>query len=457
MRVPMRGEGAERPVGVMKPGNAGGAKGPCHPALEDGQPRGGRNRSNKAKPFDISKKVVWEAYKRVRANKGAAGVDSESIEGFEQNLKNNLYKIWNRMSSGTYFPPPVRVVGIAKKDGGERNLGIPTVSDRVAQTVVKMYLEPVVEPFFHPDSYGYRPGKSALEAVGVARQRCWRYDWLIDLDVSGFFDNLDHALVMRAVGKYTSCRWILLYIERWLKAPAQLQDGTLEAREKGSPQGSVISPLIANIFLHLAFDTWMREKHPDVPFERYADDAVVHCRTEAQAQAIRRRIETRLAQCKLELHPQKTKIVYCKDDDRRGSYPNEKFDFLGYTFRPRRSKNRWGKHFINFTPAVSYEAAKKMRREMRRWRLHLRSDKSLEDLGRMFNAVIRGWIRYYGRFYKSALYPVFRHLNHTLMRWATRKYKKLRRHRRRARIWLARIAKREPQLFAHWQLLGLRS
>jgi RNA-directed DNA polymerase len=411
---------------------------------------------DQAKPFSISKQVVWEAYKEVKANQGAAGVDSESIEKFEKDLKNNLYKIWNRMSSGTYFPPPVRTVAIPKKDGGQRRLGIPTVGDRIAQTVVKKYLEPEVEPHFHPDSYGYRPGKSALAAVGAARERCWRYNWVIDLDIRGFFDNLDHALVMRAVGKYTQSRWILLYVERWLKAPIKLEDGTLVEREKGTPQGGVASPLLANIFLHLAFDEWMRSKHPEAPFERYADDIVVHCKREEQAQQLLKAIEKRLAQCRLELHPEKTKIVYCKDDDRRETYANEKFDFLGYTFRARRSKNRWGKYFINFSPAVSNKAAKKMRQEMRRWRLNLRSDKSIDDLARMWNPVIRGWIQYYGRYYRSALNPVFRHLNVYLVRWARRRYKRLSRHRRRAEYWLGQIAVRDPRLFAHWHMLATK-
>ena len=411
---------------------------------------------SQAKPFRISKKIVWEAYERVKANKGAAGVDSESIEAFEQDLKNNLYKIWNRMSSGTYFPPPVRTVAIPKKDGGERRLGIPTVSDRIAQTVVKRYLEPLVEPSFHPDSYGYRPRKSALDAVASTRQRCWRYAWVIDLDIRGFFDNLDHALVLRAVRKYTQCSWMLLYLKRWLEAPAQLEDGTLVPRTKGTPQGGVVSPLVANIFLHLAFDDWMRREHPDVPFERYADDIVAHCGTEAQAQQVLESIRRRLAQCRLDVHPLKTRIVYCKDDDRPRRYPQERFDFLGYTFRPRRSKNRWGKFFINFTPAVSADAMTKMRQEMRRWRLPRRSDKAIDDLARMWNPVLRGWIQYYGRFYQSALYPVFRHFNDLLVRWAMRKYRRLRGHARRAAHWLVGVARREPRLFAHWYLLGQR-
>ncbi len=407
---------------------------------------------NTAKSYCISKQIVWDAYERVKANKGAAGVDKESIEEFEKNLKDNLYKLWNRMSSGSYFPPPVRIVEIPKGDGKMRKLGIPTVSDRIAQMVVKLYLEPVIDPQFHPDSYGYRPGKSAIDAVGSARKRCWKYDYVIDLDIKGFFDNLDHELVMKAVRKHTDSKWMLLYIERWLKAPAQDKEGELENRTKGTPQGGVISPLLANLFLHYAFDEWMKRNYPQNPFERYADDAVVHCKTEAEANNLRKAIEERLANCKLELHPEKTKIVYCKDDDRRKEYPNEKFDFLGYTFRARRSKNRWGKHFINFTPAVSNKAKKKMTSTMRSWGMHLRSDKTLGDLSRMFNPIIRGWMNYYARFYKSELYSVAKIANRTLSRWAMRKYKKLKRHKRRAQQWIAKIAKREPTMFAHWQI-----
>ena len=406
---------------------------------------------SETKPFSISKQVVWDAYKRVKANKGAAGIDEESIADFEVDLKGNLYKIWNRMSSGSYFPPPVRVVEIAKKDGGQRKLGVPTVSDRIAQMVAKIYLEPQVDTYFHADSYGYRPGKSAIEAIETARQRCWRFDWVLDLDIKAFFDEIDHQLLMRAVGKHTDCRWLLLYIERWLKAPAQLEDGSLVSRDKGSPQGSVISPLLANLFLHYAFDEWMRRNHSNIPFERYADDILVHCKSERQARWIKSAIEGRLQHCRLQLHPQKTKIVYCKDSSRRGNYSNEKFDFLGYTFRARLSKSRMGEFFVNFSPAVGDEAAKSIRREIRGWRMHRMSDKSIEDLSRIFNPVLRGWINYYGRLYKSALYPIFDQLNCALKRWAMRKYKKLRGRQRRARYWLGRIARREPNLFVHWQ------
>ena len=406
-----------------------------------------------AKPFCITKRQVWEAYKRVKANKGAAGVDGQTIAEFEEDLEGNLYKLWNRLASGSYFPPPVLRVEIPKADGRMRPLGIPTVADRVAQTVVKQYLEPELEKHFHPDSYGYRPGKSALDAVGMARKRCWKSDWVLDLDIKGFFDNIDHGLMMRAVRWHTEEAWVLLYIERWLKAPIQQQDGTRLQPQKGTPQGGVASPLLANLFLHYAFDKWLEREHPDIPFERYADDAVCHCKSEAQAQALKHELSERMNEVGLELHPEKTKIVYCKDDDRRADYPLTTFDFLGYTFRPRRSKNRWGKHFINFTPAISNRAAKAIRQQVRNWRWHLRSDKSLEDLAWMFNANIQGWINYFGGYYKSAMYPILRSLDRRLVRWATRKYKRLRGHRRRAAHWLERIARKQPGLFAHWRLL----
>jgi group II intron reverse transcriptase/maturase len=406
-----------------------------------------------AKPFCITKREVWEAYKRVKANKGAAGVDGQTIEAFEEDLEGNLYKLWNRLASGSYFPSPVLRVEIPKGGGRMRPLGIPTVADRVAQMVAKQFLEPELEKYFHPDSYGYRPDKSALDAVGMARKRCWKNDWVLDLDIKGFFDNIDHELMMRAVRAHTEEKWVLLYIERWLKAPIEMQDGTQKLPQKGTPQGGVASPLLANLFLHYAFDKWMDREHPDIPFERYADDGVCHCKSEAQAETLRSELIDRLKEVGLELHPEKTKIVYCKDDDRRGDYPCISFDFLGYTFRPRRSKNRWGKYFINFSPAISNKAAKAIRQRVRSWRCHLRSDKALEELSRMFNPIIQGWINYYGCYYKSALYPILRCLDRRLARWATRKYKRLRGHRRRADQWLQRIAKKQPGLFAHWRLL----
>jgi RNA-directed DNA polymerase len=404
------------------------------------------------KSFVISQEKVWEAYRRVKANRGAAGVDGESIAAFEEDLKGNLYKIWNRMSSGTYFPPPVRAVEIAKAGGkGVRVLGVPTVADRIAQTVVRLYLEPTVEPIFHVDSYGYRPGRSALAAVATCRERCWRSNWVIDLDIRSFFDTLPHYIVLWAVAKHTDQRWVLLYLERWLKAPLQLADGTLVSRERGTPQGSAISPLLANLFLHYVFDVWMGREFPSVPFERYADDVVVHCKTEAQAKYVLKAIAERLARAGLEVHPDKTRIVYCYKEAARDSYDQERFDFLGYTFRPRLTKSKAGRYFVSFLPAVSDGAKKAMGQEIRNWRLAARSDKSLQDLARQVNPVVQGWINYYGRFYRSELYPVLQRLNERLAHWAMRKYKRLRGHRRRARVWLVSVYRREPNLFAHWR------
>jgi RNA-directed DNA polymerase len=407
---------------------------------------------DKTKPFDISKQVVWDAYKRVKANKGAAGIDEESISKFEEDLKDNLYKIWNRMSSGSYFPPPVKAVEIPKKNGGVRILGIPTVADRIAQMVAKMYFEPKVEPYFLADSYGYRPGKSAIEAVGVTRQRCWRYDWLLEFDIKGLFDHISHELLLRAVRKHTESKWLILYIERWLKTPFQTNDGRLIDRESGTPQGGVISAVLSNLFLHYVFDKWMQRNHPDKPWARYADDGVAHCRSLKEAERLLQQLRVRFEECGLELHPDKTRIIYCKDDDRRGEYAETKFDFLGYTFRPRLSKNRYGKHFINFTPGVSRKACKTMRQTIRKWRLHRKPDKSIEEISRMLNPVIRGWINYYGRFYKSELYTVLRHMNRALVLWVRRKYKRFNNRRRRAEYWLGRLARREPGLFAHWKM-----
>ena len=406
----------------------------------------------KAKPFRISRQEVWDAYKRVKANKGAAGVDGQSIAEFEEDLVNNLYKLWNRLSSGSYFPPPVRRVDIPKSDGKKRPLGIPTVADRVAQTVVKERLEPALEPIFHPDSYGYRPGKSAHDALGQARQRCWKYDWVLDLDIRAFFDSIDHQLMMRAVRKHADEKWVVLYIERWLKAPVQMPDGTLVNREKGTPQGGVISPLLANLFLHYALDRWMGRSFSSVRFERYADDVVYHCGSEAQAQRLRRELEKRLGECGLEGHPEKTKVVYCKDSNRQGSYPNQKFDFLGYEFRSRQAKNRRGVFFVVFSPAVSLKATKAIRQTIRDWRLRSRVGQSLEDLAYWMNPVVRGWIQYYSRYRPSALYPTLQYLNLVLVRWAREKYKRLRSWRRAMR-WLRRIALGEPGLFAHWHLV----
>jgi len=411
----------------------------------------GEERVMTAKPFDIPKRWVWDAWRLVRANAGAAGVDGESIEDFERDLKNNLYRVWNRMSSGSYFPQAVREVLIPKKSGGQRPLGIPTVADRIAQTVVKLKLEPELEPHFHENSYGYRPGRSAHQAISVTRQRCWWHDWVLEFDIRGLFDNIDHRLLMKAVRHHTTCKWTLLYIERWLKAPVEKQGGEVHPREKGTPQGGVISPLLANLYLHYAFDRWMTRQYPRLPFCRYADDGLIHCRSLKQAQFLAEKLALRLKECGLELHPAKTRVVYCKDVHRQQEYEQIQFDFLGYTFRPRRCKDRYGRLFTNFTPAIAPSAARALRQEIRGWRLQLKSDKSITDLSRMFGPVISGWINYYCRFYPSAFRRVADHINRSIARWAMRKFKRLRGHQCRAIAWVVRIAQQRPYLFPHWR------
>jgi len=384
-------------------------------------------------------------------------VDGESLVAFEKDLKGNLYKIWNRMSSGSYCPPPVRRVEIPKDNGGVRPLGIPTVGDRVAQTVVKMVLEPLVEPMFHSDSYGYRPGRSALDAVSVARKRCWDADWVIDLDIKDFFGSISHDLIERAVAHHTDLAWVRLYVGRWLRAPIQRADGTLEQPARGTPQGGVASPLLANLFMHYAFDAWMQRTFPSVAFERFADDALVHCRSKRQAEAVLVAIRDRLRQCGLELHPTKTRIVYCRDSDRREAHEHVSFDFLGFSFHPRRAKNRWGKFFVGFLPAISAKAAKAVRARIRNWKLaSTRNNQRLEDLAQTINPRVRGWMNYYGRFYRSKLVQVLRHLNEVLGAWVRWKYRHRYKRRERASVhWLGRIARRDPTLFAHWQF-GVR-
>ena len=407
--------------------------------------------TSQVKPFDIPKQMVWEAYRRVAANKGAPGVDEVDLGEFEDDLKGNLYKIWNRMSSGSYFPPPVRAVEIPKPHGGgTRILGVPTIADRVAQTVVAMHLEGRAEPIFHPDSYGYRPKRSALDAVAVCRERCWSKDWVIDLDVRKFFDTVPWDLVVKAVEAVTDCSWVLLYVKRWLAAPMQLPDGTLQERHMGTPQGSAVSPILANLFMHFAFDRWMAKNFPSCSFERYADDAVVHCASKRQAEQVLEGISMRMEEVGLSLHPDKTRIVYCKDGKRRGSHEHTEFTFLGYTFRARKAKGARGRYFVSFLPAMSPDALKAKGAVLRSMRIHRRTDLTLFDLARWLNPIVGGWMNFYGRFYHSAMEPLLLRVNAYLRRWAGKKYRKLRT-LRAFRAWWARLIQREPRLFVHWQ------
>ena len=406
----------------------------------------------KTKPFNIPKTLFVQAHKLVKANAGAAGIDQGSLVDFEKDLDNNLYKLWNRMSSGSYMPPAVKAVFIPKKSEGERLLGVPTVGDRICQMVVKLVFEPKVEAIFLRDSYGYRPEKSALDAIGITRQRCWKYDWVLEFDIKGLFDNIPHDLLMKAVYKHTEEKWVQIYIERWLKAPIQYEDGTVCARNCGTPQGGVISPVLSNIFLHYVFDVWMSREHPDVPWCRYADDGLLHCKTEAEAQLLLSDLSRRFAECGLELHPEKTKIVYCKDSNRKGKYPQKEFTFLGYTFRARTSKNsRDNAIFASFTPAVSKAALKSMRAKTKKYNVRNRTDLELKDIAKWFNPILQGWLNYYGQYNRSSLYQVWRHFNLTLVAWAMKKYKRLNKRKTRAGKFLEMISKKEPNLFAHWR------
>lgn len=403
------------------------------------------------KPFVIPKQRVWEAYRRVAANKGAAGVDGQSIEDFEKNLRNNLYRIWNRMSSGTYFPPPVLRVDIPKADGGTRTLGLPTVADRVAQTVVALTLEPRTESIFVDDSYGYRPRKSALDAVAACRQRCWKKGWAIDLDLQKFFDSVPWELMIKAVRANITQeqRWVLLYVRRWLAAPMQTRDGVVIERDRGTPQGSAVSPVLANLFMHYAFDTWLAREFPTVEFERYADDAIVHCVTKRQAETVLAALKERMEQVGVRLHPDKTKVVYCKSESRRGDHAHTSFVFLGYEFRARSVKGKDGRMHVSFTPAVSPKALKAMGQVVRSWRLHRHTGTDLNDLAKQLNPIVAGWMNYYGRYNRSELYPLLRRINTYLMRWARRKYKRLHAWKRLWRWWTG-LLDRDPGLFAQW-------
>jgi RNA-directed DNA polymerase len=417
---------------------------------EVANPQTGMNSRKSAKPYVIAKRAVWEAYQQVKANRGAAGIDDETIAMFEQNLSKNLYKLWNRMSSGSYFPPPVKQVEIPKKKGGTRKLGVPTVADRIGQTVVKQIIEPKLDPMFHPDSYGYRPGRSAKQAIAITRTRCWQYDWVVEFDIKAAFDQIDHGLLMKAVRSHIKADWILLYIERWLKAPFETTEGTQMPRERGTPQGGVASPVLMNLFLHYTFDIWMKRNYPTCPFARYADDAVVHCSSKQQAEQVMLAIDARLAECGLAMHPEKSRIVYCQDSNRTESFPHVQFTFLGFTFRPRKAMSKQRRVFTSFLPGVSADAMKRMRQEVRGWRIPRQTPATLAELAKQYNSVLRGWWNYYGAFYQTAMRELARQVDRKLEHWARRKYKTLSRHKRRSVDWLARMRDGCPRLFAHW-------
>ena len=409
---------------------------------------------NETKSVPISKTMIWEAYKKVKANKGGAGVDQISMEEFDADRSKHLYKLWNRMASGSYFPPAVKEVEIAKKDGKTRKLGIPTISDRIGQMVIKDYLEPRFEAIFSNNSYGYRPKRNAHQALAVVRKNCRLTNWVIDLDIKGFFDNIDHGKLLIALEKHVSEKWCLFYIKRWLNAPVLKQSGKLIKKHgKGTPQGGVISPLLANLFLHYAMDKWLELKHKSVNFVRYADDAIIHCKSKAHAEWLLKKLSERLNACGLELHPEKTKLIYCRDYRRQGAHPVVKFDFLGYSFQPRTTKSpRTGKLFLGYDCAISISSKKRIADKMKELDIVGLTYKSIVGVAQFLNPYIRGWVNYFGKFRKHEMNSIFQLLRKRLIRWARRRYKRYKTSVNRAYRWFETVRKQFPTLFYHWQI-----
>jgi RNA-directed DNA polymerase len=405
------------------------------------------------KSLPVSKRMVYNSYLKVAAKDGGAGIDKQSIAQFNENLSGNLYKIWNRMTSGSYFPPPVRTVFIPKKQGGLRPLGIPTVGDRIAQGVVKDYLEPTLESIFHTSSFGYRPGRSAHDALSQCQDNCIKYAWVIDVDIKGFFDNISHVLMMELLKQHTQESWVLLYAERWLKAGVEQEDGSITARTKGTPQGGVISPLFANIYLHHAFDKWMDEYNMHNPFERYADDIVIHCHSREEAEQLLAKLANRMQQFELALHPEKTKIVYCKNYKRLEDHEHVSFTFLSYSFQPRSTRSSFGginKTYIVFAAAISSKAKTSVREVIRailkpRW-----SEQTMENFAKILNPKIRGWINYYTRFYKHETLQVFCYLNGLIRKWLKNKYRLV--NHKQVTAKYKEMQQLNPVLFYHWSL-----
>ena len=404
------------------------------------------------KSLPISKRMVYNSYLKVITKDGSAGIDKQSIEMFNESLSDNLYKLWNRMTSGSYFPPPVRTVFIPKKQGGKRPLGIPTVSDRIAQGVVKDHLEPSLEAIFHPSSFGYRPGRSAHDAIKQCQDNCIKYAWVIDVDIKGFFDNISHDIMLQLLQQHTQDKWVMLYAERWLKAGVEQEDGSIKARTKGTPQGGVASPLFANIYLHHALDNWMNEINPQNPFERYADDIVIHCSSKEEAEQLLAKLKERMQQYELELHPEKTKIVFCKNYQRKNKHDNNSFIFLGYSFQPRTIKDKFGRtnRIVIFSPAISQMAQTTIRSVLREILKPLLSNVKLENFAERLNPKIRGWVNYYAKFNRMIGLDVFYYLNVLIRQWIKNTYKI------KGKAWLydkyRTIQLANPDLFYHWRL-----
>lgn len=406
----------------------------------------------KSTTVPITKEMVKAAYRKVKSNQGVAGVDNVGLEEFQADLLNNLYKLWNRLSSGSYFPKPVREVSIPKANGSKRKLGIPVVSDRIAQEVVKAYLEPRLEAEFHNNSYGYRPLKSAHDAIDAVRENVRNYAWVIDIDIKSFFDEVDHELLMKAIDCHVEEKWVKMYIKRWLEVPSQAQDGTLIAKEgKGTPQGGVISPLLSNLYLHYTLDKWLEKHYPQIAFVRYADDVIVHCNNENEAKQILEAISQRLQECKLRLNEEKTKLVYCQDYRRKEKKAyKKKFDFLGFTFKPHSTASKQGGMFLGFDCAISQIAQTRIVSDWKKSNFHRQSALTIQEIAAEVNPQMIGIIRYYGKYKKWALQKLIRRFHFRLAKWVLNKYKRFRGSYNKAYKWLAEIKRSYPSMFYHW-------
>ena len=414
--------------------------------------KGRRTKGVTAKGIPITRSMVWQAYKKVRKNKGSGGVDGKSLKSYLENLEDNLYKLWNRLTSGSYFPKAVKQVAIPKKDGSQRKLGIPTIDDRIAQQVIKDYLESRFEKEFHENSYGYRPLKSAHQALDQVRQNTWKRDWVIDMDIKGFFDEVSHELLMKALRRHVSEKWVLMYIKRWLESPIETESKEKVYREgKGTPQGGVISPLLANLFLHYVFDKWLEKTYPNLMFVRYADDIIVHCKTNQEAEQVLESIKCRMEECQLRLHEKKTKIVYCKKYKKQSASKTIKFDFLGFSFQPRPSTTKSGRMFLGYDCAISDSSKKKIISEIRSTKFQRWTNRSINQIAEFFNAKIRGWINYFGKFRKHKLNSIFRIFERRIIEWARRRYKRLGKSYIKASKWFYRFKRNNSRLFVHWE------
>ena len=407
----------------------------------------------KSTTVPITKQMVKKAYVKVKSNQGSAGVDKESLESFQADLLKNLYKLWNRLSSGSYFPKPVREVTIPKANGSKRTLGIPTVSDRIAQEVIKAYIEPRLEATFHKNSYGYRPLKSAHQAVEAVREHVRQYAWVLDIDIKNFFDEVSHELLLNALDCHVEEKWVKMYINRWLECSSHRQDGTLQPRAgKGTPQGGVISPLLSNLYLHYVLDKWLSQQYPQLSFVRYADDIVIHCNNEIEANQLLDAIRKRLEECKLRLNEEKTKIVYCQDYRNEKKNYKKKFDFLGFTFQPYSRGNKAGREYWWYDCAISQSAQSRIVTGWKKLNLHRQSSLTIQEIATMINLQMRGIISYYGKYKKWTLQKLIWQFHFRLAKWVLNKYKGLNGNYSKAYQWIKSIKLSYPTMFYHWTL-----